>query len=142
MDDTVSQHFVLFMSPGTFLPESRLVEVHSWDVDRAVELADSIVERHGATPFGFKFVTRSRGPRDLDSRETARSPTHWLGGVIETREEVEARNLPEEETLRFNMRCNDIDRVIINTNSWRGTFPFEEGDVLLDYVPPQKRGAA
>ena len=52
---------------------------------------------------------------------------------IETLAEVEARNDPKEEILRNNMRNNGIKRVITNTNSWRFTGAFKDGDTLLDW---------
>jgi len=38
----------------------------------------------------------------------------------------------ENETLRWNMKVNDIETVIENTNSWKVTMPFDKNkDVLL-----------
>jgi len=129
---TLSRHFVEFYSPGTFVSESTVKEIDSWDVDVAVKMAREIVERYNARPYGFRFVTRERGPDDLDSRVSARSGTYFLGGRIETLADVEARNDPKEETLRYNMQANNIERIIVNDNSWRFTGAFNEGDVLLD----------
>jgi hypothetical protein len=131
----MQQHFVSFLSPGTFVSEESVRPIESWDVDQAVQMARSIVERHGATPYGFRFITRSRSPNDLDSRETARSPTYYLGGTIETYEQVCARNDPKEEILRSNMRCNGYDRIITNNNSWKFTAVLNKDDVVLDFVP-------
>jgi len=128
----MKQHFVHFLSPGTFVAEETRKAIHAWDVDAAVELAKGIKERHGATPYGFQFSTRERGPDDLDSKETARSGTYYLGGRIETLEEIEERNDPREDILRRNMRCNGWDRVVVNDNSWRWTQPLRARDVVLD----------
>jgi hypothetical protein len=132
-------HFVTFYSPGTFVAESDERPIASWDVDEAMRMADSISQRHGATPFGFRFSTRERDMFDLDSHVSASSPLHFLGGKIETLEEVEARNDPKEETLRSNMRGNGYKRIVTNTNSWKWTMPFGDEDVLLDYTPPCPR---
>lgn len=132
----MEKHFVIFYSPGTFVSEQSERPIDSWAPAAAVRMADEIRERHGATPYGFVFTTRSRGPNDLDSKESARSGVYYLGGKIETRAEVEARNAPDEQIMRDNMRINKIERVIINTNSWKVTMPFKECDVLLDYTPP------
>lgn len=135
----MEKHFVIFMSPGTFVPEATEREIASWDVDTAAKMALNIVERYGARPFGFQFVTLSRGENDLNSKETARSGTYYLGGRIETLAEVEARNDPKEEILRFNMRANEIDRIIINDNSWRFVTELEPDDIVLDVkLPPRK----
>lgn len=81
MTETVQQHFVTFFSPGTFVAEDRTEPIESWDVEAAVTRARNIKERHGATPYGFRFTTRSRGPLDLDSKELVRS-TLWPGYKI------------------------------------------------------------
>lgn len=138
-DIVVQQHFVTFCSPGTFVAETSSKPIHGWDIDAAKEMALTIEERHGATPYGFYFTTNGRGEKDLDSKEIAKSPFYWLGGKIETLAEVEARNDPKEEILRSNMRGNGYDKIIVNTNSYKFTAPFfEEGHVLLDFTPPKR----
>jgi len=134
----MKKHYVTFYSPGTFLSESTTKEIDSWDVEKAKEMANNILERHGATPFGFRFTTRERGEEDFDSKETKASPMYYLGGKIETLSEIEARNSPDEDILRSNMRINGWDKIIVNTNSWMFTAPLEEGDVVLDYEPPKR----
>lgn len=128
----MQKHFVTFLSPGTFVPERTSREVEWWDVSAAVAMARGIVERHGARPYGFFFTTRERGPNDFDSREVKESPTYYLGGTVETLEQVETRNDPSEQILRSNMRNNDIKRIITNRNSWKATLPLNDGDVVLD----------
>jgi hypothetical protein len=36
------------------------------------------------------------------------------------------------------MRGNDVERVIINDNSWRFTSALGETDVVLDFEPPAR----
>lgn len=127
----MQQHFVHFLSPGTFISEETRKPIDAWDPALAVALSGEINERYGAKPYGFYFSTRERSPDDLDSRETATSVMHFLGGTIETLAEVEARNDPKEEILRSNMRCNGWDRIITNTNSWKITQPLREKDIVL-----------
>lgn len=137
----VSANFVTFYSPGTFVPETREQPIAAWDVVTAMEMAHGITERYGATPYAFRFSTRSRGPNDLDSKLSRQSPLYYLGGKIETREEIEARDDPKDEILRSNMRANDIGKVIVNDNSWRFTAAFNEGDVLLDFTPRKRKAS-
>lgn len=135
------KHFVTFLSPGTFVSEQTTLPITSWDTAIACEMAHSVTERHGATPYGFQFTTRERDDDDLDSKVTQRSGIYFLGGRIETFAEVEARNDPKEEILRFNMRSNKYARIIINENSWRVCQPFMNEDVLLDWKPRLKQDA-
>lgn len=141
MTETIVKHFVTFYSPGTFVSETSDRPVDSWDVDVAATMAGTVLERHNAIPYGFRFSTRTRGPEDLDSKVTARSPFYWLGGKIETLEEVKARATPDDRILISNMEINEWPRVITNTNSWRTTQPLLEGDVVLDWTPPTKSHA-
>src|SRR5687767_6122315 len=128
----MEKHFVTFLSPGTFLSESTEKPIESWDVDAAVKMARDIKERHGAVPYGFRFTTRTRADDELDSKVTASSGIYYLGGKVETLEEVEARNAPDEHILRSNMRGNGYAKIVVNDNSWRFTAPLRDGDVVLD----------
>lgn len=132
MSNTMIKHYVVFMSPGTFFSETTEEEIDSWDVDKAVEMARGIKERYDARPYGFQFATRERGPDDFDSKQTKRSGTYWLGGKIFTAAEILAGTDLAEEILRSNVRINKIKKIIVNTNSWKFTAPFEKDDVFLD----------
>lgn len=134
----MEQHFVIFYSPGTFMAEQTTKPIESWDTDQAVEMASEIVERYSARPYGFQFITRSRNDDDLDSKVTDRSPMYFLGGEVETIEEIRDRANPDETILLSNMECNGWDRIVVNKNSWRWTQPLNEGDVVLDVslAPP------
>lgn len=138
----IQKHFVTFYSPGTFVAEETSKPIASWDVEQAMEMAHDVVERYGATPYGFRFTTRSRGDADLDSKQSAKSPFYHLGGRIETLAEIEARNDPKERVLLSNMESNGYDRVVVNDNSWRSTHPLEKDDVVLDWKPRPKRKTA
>jgi|WetSurMetagenome_2_1015567.scaffolds.fasta_scaffold517521_2 hypothetical protein len=128
----MKKHFVTFLSPGTFVSETNTEEISSWDVDKAVKMAQRIVQRYNARPYGFYFSTRVRRARDLDSWVSKSSGIYYLGGRVETREEVEARNDPAEETLRWNMRVNNIEKIVINNNSWKFTAELKDEDTILD----------
>ena len=131
----VVKHFVRFFSPGTFIAETSESTIDSWDVDKAVKMARKVKERHGATPYGFQFFTKSRGKYDLDSKETKTSHMYFLGGTVRTLAQVEADNKPDEEILRSNMRNNNYKRIITNTNSWKITQHLNSKDVVLDFKP-------
>lgn len=131
------RHFVAFYSPGTFVAENTQLPIDAWDVSVAKKMARGIIERHGATPYGFRFITRSRGDQDLDSRVTAKSGMYFLGGTVETLDDVKARE-PKESILVSNMECNGWDRVITTTNGWKWTQTFEKDDVVLGWDPLRK----
>ena len=127
----MKSHFVTFYSPGTFFAESSTLPIQSWDVKRAVKMSKKIVERYGSRPYGFRFSTRERGAKDLDSKQTKQSAMYYLGGKVETLAEIEARNDPDEEILRSNMRGNKWDKIVTGASPWRWAQPLMKGDVVL-----------
>jgi hypothetical protein len=130
------KHFVTFYSPGTFVAEDTTKPIASWDVDIAKQMARDIKERHAAVPYGFRFTTRSRGEEDLDSKVIATSPMYFLGGKVETLEEVKARATKEDSILVSNLEVNGYARIVTNNNSWRWTQPLQPDDVVLDWEQP------
>ena len=139
MKKPMVRHFVEFLSPGTFVSESTVKPIYSWDVEKAKRMARQVTERYGATPYGFRFITRERREEELDSKVTKTSGTYYLGGVIQTLEEIKERHDPKDSILIANMESNHWDRVIVNTNSWKVTQPFTEKDTLLTFKPQRKR---
>ena len=129
----MKKHFVTFLSPGTFVSEQTQKEIDSWDVDKAMQMARNIKERHNATPYGFYFSTRSRKDDELDSKVTKTSGIYYLGGKVLTLKDVKARNDPNDKTLIWNMEVNKYNSVIENTNSWKVTMPLNNEDVVLEW---------
>jgi len=130
---TMKQHFVTFLSPGTFMAEDSTKPIDSWDIEQAKKMAESITERYNAIPYCFYFTTRERGEKDLDSHETKRSGNYYLPHCkVETLAEVKKRNDPKERILLSNMEGNGYKKVVTTTKGWKWTQPFEEKDVLLE----------
>ena len=137
----MKKHFVTFYSPGTFVSETTEEPITSWDIDIAVEMSTKILERYEARPYGFRFSTRERGQKDLDSKVTKTSNLYYLGGDILTLEQVKARKDPKDKILISNMECNHLDKIIENRNSWLFTGALEKNDVVIDmskYRKPKK----
>lgn len=135
------KHFVTFYSPGTLFSESTTKQIESWDPSLAVKLADDVLERYDAKPYGFRFETRvvvpdvpdgQGGFLKVETRLVNESGTYFLGGKLETLDEVEGRNDPKESILRYNMRCDAGCIVCVNTNSFRHTQVFGENDFVID----------
>lgn len=137
----MQQHFVTFYSPGTFIAETTQQQIASWDVNQAMKMAHAITERYGATPYGFRFTTRERADDELDSKVVAQSPTYFLGGLVETLEQVKARNTGKDNILISNMEGNGYRKVVTNNNSWRWTQQLHDSDVVLNWKPKRKKAA-
>lgn len=127
----MKQHFVTFYSPGTFVAEQSTQPIKSWDPILAKSMADNVKERYAATPYGFQFTTRERGPDDLDSDISDRSPMYYINCEVQTLEEIESRNNPKDKTLIRNMKGNGWDRVVVTTRGWKWTQPLEPDDIVL-----------
>ncbi len=128
----MEQHFVTFYSPGTFVAETSERPIDAWSIDAALAFARDIKERHGATPYGFRFTTRSRGPNDLDSKVSATSPMHYFGVKVETLEQVKARATESDRILIGNMEGNGWDRIVTTTSGWRWTQPLGSDDIVVE----------
>jgi len=138
----MEQHFVSFFSPGTFVNEVDQLPIESWDVPMATEMARSVVQRHGATPYAFQFTTRSRTGDELDSSVVGKSGMYFLGGNVRTLRELILEDDPANSILISNMECNGWARVIERNNSLRLTMPLNAGDVVLKFDPPKREGSA
>lgn len=134
-------HYVEFLSPGSFVAETREIEIESWDEHEACRLAHGVVERHGATPYGFQFLTRSREDDELDAKVTARSGMYYLGGNVRTIEQVRAEQDPAESILLQNMECNGWKRIVTATNGYKWTQPLKENDIVLAWKPKEPTAA-
>lgn len=129
----LQKHFVTFYSPGTFFAETTEKPISSWDVDAAVKMAETITERHNALPYGFRFTTRGRDPKDeLDSKVVASSVFYFLSGKVEMIEDVRKRNDPKDRILLSNAEDNGYRRVIHITRGWSWTQPIGDNDVVLN----------
>lgn len=138
----IEKHQVTFYSPGTFVSESSTYDIESWDTAKAVELSEKVKERYGAKPYGFVFETLLTMPNipsangdsfSVQPKLKERSGIHFLGGKLETYDDVVNRNDPKENILRSNMRYNEEARIVcINTNSYKSTIPFSEKDCIVD----------
>jgi len=133
------RRYVTFCSPGTLVSEMTTRECE-WNTRKATLLAQEIVERHGAKPFGFVFSERvtaapvsdgEGGTLDVKEREVERTGMHFLGGEVVTYDAIEARAYRGERILLSNMRCNGYPLVVENRNSYLSTHPFEERDVIV-----------
>ena len=128
----VEQHFVTFLSPGTLVAETTTLPIKAWDVDQAVAMAGDVVERYDARPWGFYFTTRGRAADELDSRILATSGRYFLGGTIETIDEVAKRADPSDAILLQNMKANGWDRVVHCNSKYRCEQPMLETDTMLE----------
>jgi hypothetical protein len=135
------KHQVRFYSPGTLFSESSVYDIDSWNTFKAVEIAERVLERYNAKPYGFVFETLlvaedvsdgEGGTLKVEPKLVKKSGTYFLGGKLERYDDVVARNDKKESILRDNMRMNGYWIICINDNGWRATLPFTEEDCIVD----------
>lgn len=138
---TNKKYYVVFYSPGTLVAETSTREIDAWDIKKACQLAMTVEERHGATPYGFHFEIRVvandiddgfGGKLKVQPSVVEKSGMYYINGVIETLEQIKARRTKKEDVLISNMESNGWDRVVTVTNRYRWTQPFEKGDHVVD----------
>lgn len=127
----MKKHFVTFFSPGTFVAEESTFPIDSWDVDWAIKKSMEVEERYGARPYSFQFSTRERGDDELDSHVVEKSKLFYLGGEVETLDQIKARNNPADRILISNMEGNGWDRIVRTKSPYSWTQPLLEGDTVL-----------
>lgn len=132
----IRKHYVTFVSPGTFMPETNTEEVESWDIEAATQRASEILQRYNARPYSFHFTTVENDGTKMNGEQTDRSPNYFLGGKVLTLQDVKDRNDPDDEILISNMENNNMDRVVENHNSFRATLQLRPDDVVLDFEMP------
>jgi len=115
--------FISFLSPGTLVSEESTFELNKGlDLKKVVKQAEKITERHGAKPYGFRII---------DGNHKVLSGIYWLTGTV-----LLYANLPNRHdmsVLRDNMRINKKPIAIVNFNSYRFTYWFDERDVVIDW---------
>jgi len=130
----MKKDYVKYLSAGTFTAEETIKEIDSWDVNKAVQMAKEITERHGAKPYAFYFTTKGRGEFDLDSKVIKSSPTYYINGEVSTLEEIKSRKLFSDNILISNMECNGWNRVVTTYNPSSRPQPLNDDDIVLNNV--------
>jgi hypothetical protein len=140
--DVTEKHYVVFLSPGTFFDETSEQPIGGWSIAVALELAKGVVERYGATPYGFRFETRlvaapvedGRGGKlEVQSRTVKTSGMHYIDGKVLTLAEVEAHpDYGKESIVAANMRGNRYAAVVETRNGYRHVAVFKPGDLVVD----------
>jgi hypothetical protein len=117
-------------------------EIDEWDPAKAVKMAAEIVERYGATPYGFRFRTLltsdpvpdgKGGTLEVKPKTDRESGWHFIDGVVRTYDHIVAEEEDGERSIAAsNMKGNGIPLVAVTIHRFRSTMPFGENDCTVD----------
>lgn len=133
---THKRSYVTFFSPGTLFAETSTKPIGSWDAKVAIGMAEAVVERHGARPYGFRFCDKLEhepipdghgGQFTVEPKQIAESGMFYINGVVKTYDEVSE----SERVCRSNMRGNGYPHVVEMRNGYLSTREFGEEDVTV-----------
>lgn len=134
------KHTVTFFSPGSFVAETTTKDIGEWDTREAMRMAGGIVERYGARPAGFYFMTLvtadpvpdgAGGFLDVTPRLEKTSGSYYINGTALDLAGVELLH-GAESILARNMRCNHWDRVVTTSNGYSMTSIFNDADAIVN----------
>lgn len=136
------KHYVTFLCPGTFMSEQRTEPIDAWSLHEAAARSSRVVERWGATPYAFFFITRLEAASVPDGeggmlrvmgREVERSAMHHMHATVRSIDELQADRSGRDLTvLLSNMRGNGWPLVAESIGRYRHFAPYERADVCVD----------
>lgn len=134
------KNYVTFYSPGTLFAEIRTVPIEQWDPTVAVGMSNDVEERYGARPYAFQFSTYLEvdpvpdgegGYADAGPKRLTTTGMYYIGGRVDTYDDIRHREDPSDLILLSNMRGNGFWIAVTNERTWRVTHPFEPKDFLV-----------
>jgi len=128
------KHYIIFESPGTLFSETSKKSIDSWDVKKGVEMARSITERHGSTPYCFLFKTCKEAEpiegMDIIPQCVEQSGRYYLNGKVLTIDDIP--DTAENKILRTNMRGNRMPFVVRTEGKYVSTHEYTDDDFVVD----------
>ena len=131
------QHYVVFLSPGTFVDETSESKIDAEDPKLALGMSKRIVERYGARPYGFFFKTKLapvtiEGHKFVPVETQEKSGVYYIEGQLDTYDQVAARGATRERTLLGNMRNRDWGIVCRTKVGYSHCGIFNKEDFVID----------
>jgi hypothetical protein len=130
---------VTYLSPGSFFSESSYYDFKTFSIKAFCAKAKKIKERHGASPYGFTWEKLSIPVKTpvVDGYEVTVKPKVlkktkgicWITGDLVFRHEL----IKDEEQIFASNLLSKGGVGIINRNSHRFSYFFEEEDIIVDW---------
>ena len=127
----IKQHFVTFKSPGMATAEHTTKEITPGTRSRPLRWPTTYWNATAPSPTASTSPPGPAPPQELDSKNIAKSGTYFMGGKIQTLQEVMA-NPTGNKTLIENMKGNHWDQVVTVTKGHQWTSPILKDDAVLD----------
>lgn len=119
---------VRFFVPSFVVSDTQEEKIHSWDIARAIELYQNIVQKNMRCPYGFQFLKKEKGEL------IAESGVYFINGKVRSYQEVLKDNKEDESVLRDNMKYNQYAAIVEVRNKFLTTMPFAKNDFAIDLI--------
>ncbi|KQW72338.1 hypothetical protein [Ensifer sp. Root127] len=127
----MSTKHIRFLFDASFKSTEYVVETSSWDVEAAAGIAHRLTLERGVQPYAFWFESREPG----HGPEPKISGTYYLGGKLQTLDELRAENDPSAVIMIHHLEARGIERVVTTNCPCLASFPFRDGDHILEWEP-------
>lgn len=122
-------NFVTFVSVGAIIDEKTVKPIKYRNVTEAKEMASEIVERHGARPFGFYFITTNGEKPGSKEYKEDRSGMYYIGGVVKKIEELDQTRYRDIISALSDL---DVNRCIfVKSGKYEVVKPFMDHDCVI-----------
>ena len=126
---TEPDHFVTYLFSPDSCSKPITVPSPAWDPRHAIERIDTVCGTHRHRPHRFYFTT----PHDANHGFTnpTRSHMYYLGGFVETQQQVLERTSPQSPLYR-SMVDKNVHQVVTIQRDTIHTYPLTPNDIVMN----------
>ncbi|MBB6487942.1 hypothetical protein [Rhizobium lusitanum] len=131
----MNNEFAVFAFAGNFSSTERRVAIQSRNVEYAEGIAQQMTIECGFQPVAFRFETMSD-----DGSIQNRSGWFYLGGTVETLQDITGKNEPGDSRLIHFLEESGLNKIVTNNCPYLVRFPLRDQDQVLSWEPVAENG--